>query len=174
DDAEDDLAGVQQRLAVGDHVPNARGRADQFGHDHIGPGPAQHQSQNLGDLGRGTRNQHPLDDARRRGAERVGGFDQVTPRCAHAHRHHQHNLKHRADENHQHFLQLANARPQNQQGDKGRGGQIAAKGHKGFEEGFHPFVRAHRNAQRHGDQAGQNEAGQHPPNRHGDVGGKIE
>jgi len=29
----------QQRLAVGDHVADAAGRADQLGHDRVGPGP---------------------------------------------------------------------------------------------------------------------------------------
>ena len=52
DDAEDDLAGREQGLAVDDHVTDAGRRADQFGHDHVGPGPAQHQPQRLEDLGR--------------------------------------------------------------------------------------------------------------------------
>ena len=49
DDAEDDLAGVEQRLAVGDHVADARRRADQLGDDHVGPRPAEHEAQRLGD-----------------------------------------------------------------------------------------------------------------------------
>ena len=54
DDAEDDLAGVEQRLAVGDHVADAARRADQLGDDHVGPGPAEHEAQRLGDLRRGA------------------------------------------------------------------------------------------------------------------------
>src|SRR5512147_42274 len=49
DDAEDDLAGVEQRLAVGDHVADAAGGADQLGDDHVGPRPPQHEPQRLGD-----------------------------------------------------------------------------------------------------------------------------
>src|SRR5262245_9646495 len=36
DDAEDDLVGRQQGLAVGDHVADAARRADQLGDDHVG------------------------------------------------------------------------------------------------------------------------------------------
>src|SRR5437773_11214312 len=47
DDAEDDLAGVEERLAVGDHVPDAARRADQLGDDHVGPRPSEHETQRL-------------------------------------------------------------------------------------------------------------------------------
>src|SRR6266511_6431365 len=55
DDAEYDLPGIEQRLAVGDHVPDAARRADQFGDDHVRPCPSEHQPQRLGDRGRGVR-----------------------------------------------------------------------------------------------------------------------
>src|SRR5262245_45950225 len=38
-DAEDDLSRVEQGLAVGDHVADPAGRADQLGDDHVGPRP---------------------------------------------------------------------------------------------------------------------------------------
>src|SRR3989442_10291192 len=63
DDAEDDLAGIEQRLAVGDHVTDAARRADQLGDDHVRPRPSEHQPQRLGDRGRGVRQQHPTHDA---------------------------------------------------------------------------------------------------------------
>ena len=45
----------EQRLAVDDHVPDARRRADQLRDDDVGPRPTEHQPQNLGDLRRGMR-----------------------------------------------------------------------------------------------------------------------
>ncbi len=57
--------------------PMPEDEADQLGHDHIGPGPAQHQPQDFGDLRRRARNQHAAHDAARRGAERVGGLHQI-------------------------------------------------------------------------------------------------
>ena len=169
DDPEDDLAGVQQRLAVGDHVADARGRADQLGHDHVGPGPAQHQAQRLGDARRGARDQHARDDAAAVGAQRVGGLDQVAPRAADGDRHHQHDLEERADEDHQQLLRLADAGPQDQQRNEGRGRQVAAEGDEGLEEGLDRLLGAHRDAQRHGDDGGQHEAAEHAPHRHADV-----
>src|SRR5205809_1962029 len=47
DDAEDNLAGVEKRLTVGDHVADAARRADQLGDDHIGPCPSEHETQRL-------------------------------------------------------------------------------------------------------------------------------
>src|SRR5712692_7169237 len=44
-DAEDDLARVEQGLAVGDHVADAAGGPDQLGHDDVGPRPAENQTQ---------------------------------------------------------------------------------------------------------------------------------
>src|ERR1041385_3131304 len=46
-DAEDDLARVEQRLAVGDHVTDAARGADQLGDDDVGPRPAEDQAQAL-------------------------------------------------------------------------------------------------------------------------------
>src|SRR5438105_9776316 len=45
DDAEDDLAGVEKRLAVGDHVADTARCADQLGDDHVRPRPTEHQTQ---------------------------------------------------------------------------------------------------------------------------------
>src|SRR5438105_10384311 len=67
DDAEDDLAGVEQRLAVGDHVTDPARCADEFGDDHVRPRPSEHQPQRLGDRGRGVRQQHPAHDTARVG-----------------------------------------------------------------------------------------------------------
>src|SRR5258708_33833071 len=50
DDAEDDLPCIQKRLAVGDHVADAAGRADQLGDDHVGPRPAQNHPPRFADL----------------------------------------------------------------------------------------------------------------------------
>src|SRR6266852_6068218 len=46
-DAEDDLARVEQGLAVRDHVPDAAGGPDQLGYDDIGPRPPENQTQRL-------------------------------------------------------------------------------------------------------------------------------
>src|SRR5882672_10473576 len=43
-DAEDDLARVEEGLAVRDHVSDAAGGPDQLGHDDIGPRPAEDQA----------------------------------------------------------------------------------------------------------------------------------
>ena len=82
DDAEDDLVGRQQRLAVGDHVADAARGADQLGDDDVGPGPAEHHAQHLGDLGRGAGQQDAPDQAAVGDAQRVGRLDQVAPRVA--------------------------------------------------------------------------------------------
>src|SRR5439155_25711868 len=71
DDAEDDLIGGEQRLAVRDHVADAAGGADEFRDDHIGPGPAEHHAQRLGDLRRGARDQNAADQAAVVDAQRV-------------------------------------------------------------------------------------------------------
>ena len=165
---------LEQRLAVGDHVANARGRADQLGDDDIGPGPAQHQPQDFRDLGGGAGNQHPLDDARRLRAQRVGGLHQVLARRAHADRDHQQDLEHRADEDHQHLLQLADARPQDQQRNEGRRRQVAAERDEGLQKRLQALVRPHGDAQRHGDERRQHEAAEHPRNRHADVVDEVE
>ena len=111
DDAEDDLAGGEQRLAVDDHVADAGRRADQLGDDDVGPGPAEHEPQDLGDLGRGGRDQHARDDAPVARAQRVGGLDQIAARAADADRHHQDDLEHRADEDDEQLLQSRRCRP---------------------------------------------------------------
>src|SRR5437016_5167296 len=51
-DPEDDLSGIEQRLAVGDHVADAAGGADQLGHDDVRPRPAEHEPERLSDVGR--------------------------------------------------------------------------------------------------------------------------
>ena len=169
DDAEDDLAGIQQRLAVDDHVADAGGRADQLGDDDVGPGPAEHQPQDLGDLGRGGGQQHAADDAAVAGAQRIGGLDQVAPRRADRDRDHQDDLEHRADEDDQQLLQFADAGPQDQQRNEGRGRQIAGEGDEGFEEGLDRLVGAHQHAERHRDDRGQRKAADDAPDGHADV-----
>ena len=108
----------QALLAVGDHVANAAGRAYQFRHDHIRPGPAQHHPQGFKNLRCAAGHQHAQHNAFVRGAQRVGCLDQIAPGVTHADRHHQHQLKKRADENHGQLLGLANARPKYQQRNK--------------------------------------------------------
>src|SRR5438132_3441397 len=102
DDAEDDLAGIEQRLAVGAHVTDPARRADEFGDDHVRPRPSEHQPQLLGDRGRGVRQQHPAHDTARVGAERVRRLDEIAPRAADGDGDHQHDLEERADEDHEH------------------------------------------------------------------------
>ena len=77
DDAENDLPGIEQRLAVHDHVADARGRADQFCHDDIGPGPAQHQAQGFGNARRSARDEHTPHDAAAARTQGIGRLDQV-------------------------------------------------------------------------------------------------
>src|SRR6266567_5163076 len=47
DDAENDLPGIEQRLAVGDHVTDPARCADELGDDHVCPCPSEHQPQRL-------------------------------------------------------------------------------------------------------------------------------
>src|SRR6266542_6152503 len=47
-DAEDDLARVEESLAVRDHVPDPAGGPDELGHDDVRPRPAEHETQRLG------------------------------------------------------------------------------------------------------------------------------
>ena len=151
DDAEDDLAGVQQRLRVGDHVADAGRRADQLGDDHVGPRPAEHEAQRLRDLRRGVRQQHAAHDARGVGAERVGGLDEVAPRRADDHRDHQHDLEEHADEDHEQLLRLADAGPQDQERDERGRGQVARERHERLEKRLDRLERAHRDAERHAE-----------------------
>ena len=144
DDAEDHLAGAEQRLAVDDHVADAGGRADQLGDDHVGPGPAEHEAQDLGDLRRGGGDQHAPHDAAVARAERVGGLDQIAPRRADGDRHHQDDLEDRADEDDEQLLRLADAGPQDQQRDEGRGRQVAREGDERLEERLDRLVGAHQ------------------------------
>ena len=130
--------------------PMPLGRPDQLGHDHIGPGPAEHHAQGLGDLGRRAGDQHAPDQAGVAAAQRVGRLDQVAPRVAHGHRDHQHELEEAADEDHRQLLRLADAGPQDQQRDEGAGRQVAREADEGLEEGLDRLVGAHRHAQRHG------------------------
>ena len=166
DDAEDDLAGVQQRLRVGDHVADARRRADQLGDDHVGPRPAEHEAQRLRDLRRGARQQHAAHDARGVGAERVGRLDEVAPRRADDHRDHQHDLEEHADEDDEELLRLADAGPQDQERDERGRRQVARERHERLEERLDRLERAHRDAERHADDRGEHEAADHAPDRH--------
>ncbi len=150
-------------------MADARRRADQLGDDHVGPGPAEHEAQDLGDRRRTRRDQHARDDAPVLGTERVGSLHQVAPGAGDGHRHHQDELEHRADEDHEQLLRLADARPQDQQRNEGGGRQVARERHEGFEEGFDGPVRAHQDAERDGDERRQHEAPDHAPNRHADV-----
>ena len=123
-------------------------RADQLGDDHVGPGPAEHHAQRLGDLRRGAGHQHAADDAAVAGAERVGRLDQVAPRVADGHRDHQHELEERADEDHRQLLRLADAGPQDQQRNEGRRRQVARERDERLEERLDRLVGAHRDAER--------------------------
>ena len=118
--------------------------ADQLGDDDVGPGPAEHHAQRLGDLGRRAGDQHAADQAAVARAQRVGRLDQVAPRVAHGHRDHQHQLEEAADEDHRQLLRLADAGPQDQQRDEGAGRQVAREADEGLEEGLDRLVRAHR------------------------------
>jgi hypothetical protein len=63
-------------------------------------------------------------------------LDEIAPHAADTDRDHQDELEHRADEDHQQLLQFADAGPQDQQRDEGRGRQIAREGDEGFEKGL--------------------------------------
>ena len=161
--------GVEQRLAVGDHVADAGRRADQLGDDHVGPRPAEHEPQRLGDRRRGGRQQHAPHDAAGVGAERVRRLDQVAPRRADRHRDHQHDLEERADEDDEQLLRLADAGPQDQQRDERGGRQVARERDERLEERLDRLVRAHRDAERHRDERRQHEAADDAPDRDADV-----
>src|SRR5438874_1008460 len=87
----------------------------------------------------------------------VGG-PPCTPGGADDQRHHQDDLKHRADEDHRELLLLADAGPQDQQRNEGRGGQIAREGHERLEEGLDRLERAHQDAERYRDERREDEA----------------
>ena len=101
--------------------------------------------------------------------ERIGRLDQIAPRGAHGDGDHQDDLEDRADEDDEQLLQFADAGPQDQQRDEGRGRQIASKGDERFEEGFDRLVGAHQHAERHRDDRGEREAADDAPDRHADV-----
>src|SRR5690606_14109840 len=86
DDAEDDLPGSEPRLAVDDHVADARRRAYQFRDDDIGPCPAEHEAQRLGDLRRIGRYDDALDDTVIGGTKRIGRLHKVTSGIADGYR----------------------------------------------------------------------------------------
>ena len=101
--------------------------------------------------------------------QRVGGLHQVAPGTTHGDGHHQRDLEDRADEDDEDFLRLANARPQDQQRNESRRRQVAAERDEGLEERLDAFVRAHRNAQRHGNDRCQDKTADHAPDGHADV-----
>ena len=109
--------------------------------------------------------------APRRGAraERVGRFHEVAARAADRDRHHQDDLEHGADEDHEELLRLADAGPQDQKRHEGGGGQVAGEGDERLHEGLHAFVGAHQDAERHGDEGGEDEAAEDAPDRDADV-----
>src|SRR6266849_5813010 len=121
-DAEDDLARVEQGLAVRDHVSDAAGGPDQLGHDDVGPRPAENQTQRFGDVRRARGQQHAPDDAARARPQRVGGLDEIAPGRAHDDGDHEHDLKERADEDDGELFLLSDARPQDEERDEARGG----------------------------------------------------
>ena len=84
-------------------------------------------------------------------------------------RDHQDDLEHRADEDDEQFLQFADAGPEDQQWNEGGCRQITRKGNERFEEGFDRLVGAHQHAEGDGDDGGQHEAADHPPDRHADI-----
>ena len=85
------------------------------------------------------------------------------------HRHHQDDLEHRADEDDEQLLHLADAGPQDQQRDEGGGRQIARERDERLEERLDRLVGAHQDADRHRDQRREHEAAEHAPDRHADV-----
>src|SRR5262252_6376720 len=133
-DAEDDLARVEESLAVRDHVPDPARGADELGHDDVGPCPAEHETQRLRDVGRTRGQEHAAHDSARPRAQRVGGLYQVATGRAHRDRDHQHDLEEAPDEDDEELLRLADARPEDEEGNEGGGGQVAGKRHEGLEE----------------------------------------
>src|SRR5207244_13097063 len=74
-----------------------------------------------------------------------------------------------ADKKDQRLLQSADARPQDQQRDEGRRGQITGKRDERLQEGLDRLIGAHQNAKRHSDDGRQRKAADDPPYRHADV-----
>ena len=124
-------------------------------------------------LGRGGRNHHAREDAAVARAKRKRGFHQIAPHAGDRERHHQHDLEHRANEDNQQLLHLADAGPQDQQRDEGRGRQIARERHERLEERLDRLVGAHQDAERHRDQRREHEAADHAPDGYADIVGEI-
>ncbi len=155
-------------------MADAARRPDQLGDDHVGPCPAEHEPQRFRDHRRGARQQHAPHDPARGGAERVRRLDEIAPRPADRHGDHQHDLEERADEDDQQLLRLADACPQDQQRDERRRRKVARERDEGLEERLDGLVRTHRDAERHADQRGEDEAAEHAPDRDADVLGEAE
>ena len=115
------------------------------------------------------RDQHARDDAAVARAERQRRLDQIAPHAGDRDRHHQDDLEHRADEDDEQLLQLADARPQDQQRNEGGGRQVARERDERLEERLDRLVGAHQDAERHRDQRRQHEAADHAPDRDADV-----
>ena len=113
------------------------------------------------------------DDAVFARTQRVGGFNEITPRAADDDGDHQGNLKDSADEDDEDFLQLTDAGPENEQGNECGGRQITAERYERLEEGFDGLVSAHTDAERYGDKRCQKKSGQHTPDGHPDILGKA-
>ena len=101
EDAEDHLPGVEQPLAVHDHVADARTTRRPARPRSRRSRPSRARGAGVSAIcgaapGSITRRTMPA----RVGAERVRGLDQVAPRRADDHRDHQDQLEHRADEDH--------------------------------------------------------------------------
>ncbi len=105
------------------------------------------------------------EDAAVARAQRQRRLDQIAAHAADTDSHHQHDLEHRADEDHQKLLQFAEARPQDQQRDESGGRQVARERDERLEKRLDRLVGAHQDAERHRDQRGQHEAAEHAPDR---------
>ena len=67
------------------------------------------------------------------------------------------------------LLRLADARPQDQQRDERRRRQVARERDERLEERLDRLVRAHRDAERHAEHGGDDEAAEDAPHRDADV-----
>ena len=70
-------------------------------------------------------------------------------------------------------MQLADAGPQDEQGNERRGRQIAAEGNERFKEGFNWLVGSHGDTQRKRDGGSKDESCQYPPDGHADILGET-
>src|ERR671933_143726 len=147
DDPEDDLPRGEQRLALDDHVADARRGSDHLRHDDVGPGPAEHEAQDLGDIRRRRRDEDTAHDAAVARSQRIGRLDEVAPGLADRDRHHQHDLEDGADEDDEELLHLPDAGPEDEKRHEGGGRQVAGERNEGFEEGLDRLVGAHQDAE---------------------------